>query len=239
MMRSLLTLCITLTLSFGASAEVVKMSKSGICHDSTSSYFGRTKNFTPYVTVQECLDAGGRLPKGSQINPPKNNHPTASSSKYDRKKFSHWSDDDGDCINTRHELLMKLSTSTIETGKNKCTAERGRWLDPYTGKTFYKASDLDVDHMVPLYWAWQHGADSWTDKQRKTFANDESNLFAVQASVNREKGAKGPLEWLPPDSSYHCQYVTRFKRIVLKYKLSLSNQEQSGMDTLLSQKCRK
>ena len=176
-------------------AEPVKMSSNGICHDQNSAFYERTKSFTAYDSLDECLKAGGRLPKGGKVSAA-----SQSSGKYNREMFDHWSDDDGNCINTRHELLMKLSTSTVDTGKNKCTAERGRWLDPYTGKTFYNARDLDVDHVVPLKWAWDHGADQWTDEKRKQFANDEANLFAVQASVNREKGAKGPLEWLPPDS---------------------------------------
>ncbi len=45
------------------SNEPVKMSKSKICHAPNSSYYAKTKNFTPYKTLKECLDAGGRLPK--------------------------------------------------------------------------------------------------------------------------------------------------------------------------------
>jgi hypothetical protein len=45
------------------SNEPVKMSKSKICHAPNSSYYAKTKNFTPYATLKECLDAGGRLPK--------------------------------------------------------------------------------------------------------------------------------------------------------------------------------
>ena len=41
----------------------VKMSKSEICHATDSSYYNRTKNFTAYETLDECLEAGGRLPK--------------------------------------------------------------------------------------------------------------------------------------------------------------------------------
>lgn len=41
----------------------VKMSKSEICHATDSSYYKRTKNFTAYTTLEECLADGGRLPK--------------------------------------------------------------------------------------------------------------------------------------------------------------------------------
>ena len=41
----------------------VKMSKSEICHATDSSYYKRTKNFTSFESLKECIDAGGRLPK--------------------------------------------------------------------------------------------------------------------------------------------------------------------------------
>jgi len=41
----------------------VKMSKSGICHATDSSYYKRTKTFTSYETLEACLEAAGRLPK--------------------------------------------------------------------------------------------------------------------------------------------------------------------------------
>lgn len=42
---------------------VVKMSNSGICHAPGTTFYDRTKNYTPYATLEECLAAGGRLPK--------------------------------------------------------------------------------------------------------------------------------------------------------------------------------
>ena len=43
--------------------DVVKLSKSGICHAPNTVYYEKTKNFTPYKTLDECIKAGGRLPK--------------------------------------------------------------------------------------------------------------------------------------------------------------------------------
>ncbi|AZL84352.1 hypothetical protein EIJ81_06760 [Aliivibrio salmonicida] len=55
----------TQTKSINASQElhIVKKSNSGICHDNFSSFYNRTKNYTPYNTIQDCLNSGGRLPK--------------------------------------------------------------------------------------------------------------------------------------------------------------------------------
>jgi hypothetical protein len=46
-----------------AADPAIKRSSSGICHDETSRHFSRVKNFTPYTSMQACLDDGGRAPK--------------------------------------------------------------------------------------------------------------------------------------------------------------------------------
>lgn len=213
-------------------ADTIKLSRSNICHDKSSPSYQQTKHYTAYDSLDSCFDAGGRLPKGHK----KNSSSKPVSSKYKRSLFTHWSDDDKDCINTRHEMLIKLSTSTV-TYRNSCNVDRGRWLDPYTGITFYSAKQLDIDHMVPLKWAWDHGAHLWNSVKRKRFANDEVNLFAVQASVNRQKSAMGPLTWLPPSKRFHCHYVVRFMRITKMYGLMLSSAEAIAIDKLKITKC--
>jgi hypothetical protein len=44
--------------------EVVKKSRSGICHAPGTAYYPRTLQFTPYESIEACLASGGRLPKG-------------------------------------------------------------------------------------------------------------------------------------------------------------------------------
>ncbi len=46
-----------------AQGKPVKMSNSGICHAPNTTYYEQTKNFIPYKTLDECLKAGGRMPK--------------------------------------------------------------------------------------------------------------------------------------------------------------------------------
>ena len=46
-----------------AQEKPVKMSNSGICHAPNTTYYEQTKKFTPYKTLDECLKAGGRMPK--------------------------------------------------------------------------------------------------------------------------------------------------------------------------------
>lgn len=46
-----------------SSGGVVKKSTTGICHAPGTTYYEKTKNYTSYSTVEECLNSGGRLPK--------------------------------------------------------------------------------------------------------------------------------------------------------------------------------
>jgi len=155
---------------------------------------------------------------------------------YDRERyFGSWLDTDGDCLNTRHEMLADLSTGPVV--RDGCRVIHGRWNDPYTGIIFTSSSKLDIDHIVPLKWAWDRGAAGWGQNQRLDFANDPRNLMAVEASANRQKGAKGPLEWLPPNRAYRCEYILRFKRLALTYKLSFTAPEAQGMDRIQAKYC--
>ena len=230
-----------------AAADTVKLSGSGICHDANSRWFAKTKNYKAFGTMPECL-LNGRAYKGfsGDAAPSAVETLTAAPSvravsgvgvPYDRHLYDHWIDEDGDCQNARHELLQELSTAPVKLAKSRCTVTHGRWNDPYTGEIHTNSRDLDIDHMVPLAWAHAHGANKWGADLRRKFANDPVNLFAVLASANRQKGAKGPLDWLPPNQAFQCQYVTRFHRIVLTYRLQYTNRERREMDRLRSQLC--
>lgn len=211
--------------------SVVKQSSSGICHDEGSRSYERTTNYKSYDTMDRCIEDGGRAYVGyseaSDID-----------GGYDRDSFNHWIDEDGDCLNTRHELLEKNSVALYTTGENKCTLETGKWYCPYTDKYYYNSKELDIDHVVPLEWAWTHGADKWDDDKRERFANDEANLLIVELSQNRSKGSKGPDEWMPENTKYHCQYLTKFKKIVLKYSLTLTVDERIYLRKGMASKCK-
>ena len=62
---SIISLIATVLISTAAFAQSkpVKMSNSGICHSPGSTYYEQTKKFTAFKSLQECLNAGGRMPK--------------------------------------------------------------------------------------------------------------------------------------------------------------------------------
>ena len=156
---------------------------------------------------------------------------------YSRAKFgSGWTDDDRDCQNARHETLIADSSQqvTFKT-EEECQVKTGSWESLYTDKTILESSKLDIDHVVPLKWAWDHGAVGWSRARRIAFANDPINLLPVEARLNRQKGAQGPDDWLPPKNQ--CLYFKMFERIKDAYALTYSVTEQSEMARIKASVC--
>ena len=224
-----------------AVAGPVKKSSSGLCHCPGGQFYSRTSNFTPYETIGACLESGGRQPQQGQGTCPTEPPPPSITSleieDYDRSAFGGWADTDEDCQNTRHERLEARSLDQVERSEDGCRIESGNWNDFYTGNFVTASSELDIDHVVPLRWAWERGASQWDEEKRHLFANDPANLLPVSASVNRSKGANGPLEWLPPDESFACEYVLRFDRVIDRYELAMPTNETEQLENLISDQC--
>lgn len=152
---------------------------------------------------------------------------------YRRSLYKHWIDADGDCQDTRQEVLIRDATGKIEFAKpRKCTVVRGQWLDPYTGQSFREPRQLDIDHVVALKNAHESGAWKWSAAKRQEYANylrDRQHLLAVKGSENRKKGAKGPDEYLPPDPAFHCDYVKEWVKIKRNWGLTLTDSERRAV----------
>ncbi|SEF56148.1 Protein of unknown function [Thermomonospora echinospora] len=152
---------------------------------------------------------------------------------YSRELFPHWITISGTC-NTR-ETVLKRDGVNVVTNKG-CAAVSGSWYSPYDGATWYAASDIDIDHMVPLYEAWQSGADTWTTERRRRFANDleSSQLWAVTDNVNQQKSDKDPATWKPPLESFHCTYARSWIDVKWRYDLSADIAEKAALTTMLA-----
>ncbi len=157
---------------------------------------------------------------------------------YKRNDWSHWKDLDGDCQRARTEALIRDSfiPVTFKT-KKKCKVIAGEWLCPYTGIIYHKASDIDINHMVPLANAHRSGAADWTRDQKKAFANDPENLFSVGNNANQSKSDKGPEEWMPPLKPYWPEYARHWIYIKEKYGLSYAPGELEALGVMLQEDC--
>lgn len=152
---------------------------------------------------------------------------------YNRSEWRHWQDFDRDCQNTRHELLIRTSLDYVTfTNDRNCTVRSGRWIGPYTGQTFTLASDVDIDHVIPLKYAHDHGGASWSSTLKMVFANDPENLLVTEDNANQSKSAKGPSEYLPR-SEYQCEYALKWDFLASKYELNLNANDSAVIDQIL------
>jgi hypothetical protein len=146
---------------------------------------------------------------------------------YERKLFRHWVDEDGDGCDTRREVLIAESLTSVQIGAG-CSISGGRWFSIYDNVETTDDSSFHIDHVVALKEAWDSGAWNWNADQRKAFANDLDQpffLIAVTGSSNSKKGADDPAEWMPPNASYHCEYVRIWIEIKRAWDLSVDQAE--------------
>ncbi|MEV5971002.1 HNH endonuclease family protein [Streptomyces sp. NPDC051921] len=156
-----------------------------------------------------------------------------SSTGYSRDLFPHWITQSGTC-NTR-EVVLKRDGVNVVTDSS-CASVSGSWYSAYDGATWTVASDLDIDHVVPLAEAWRSGANSWTTSRRQGFANDltRPQLIAVTDNVNQAKGDQDPAEWLPSVTSYRCTYARMWVQVKYYYDLSVDSAEKSALQSILN-----
>ena len=156
---------------------------------------------------------------------------------YNRDDWNHWTDENGDCQNTRHEVLIEESQESVTyTSSTYCSVSTGKWYGFYTGQYYYNASELDIDHFIPLKNAHQSGGYSWSSAKKEEFANsrlDPDNLIAVNLSANRSKGAKGPDQWKPSNTEYWCQYAYDWIRIKDYWSLTATQAEWNALVSMI------
>ncbi len=159
---------------------------------------------------------------------------------YKRSLFIHWSDLDGNGCDTREEVLKRESISKPQVDPYRCYVVAGDWYSKYDGKNLSDRGDVDIDHVVALKEAWDSGAWSWSESQRKAYANDLTDsrtLIAVTDRVNTSKGDKDPSNWMPPLKSYWCAYLGDWISIKARWGLSMDQSEYGRIKNLLTSDC--
>ena len=157
--------------------------------------------------------------------------------RYNREEWNSWIDEDQDCQNTRHEVLQLESFVTVLfSNDNMCYVRSGKWFDPYSGEYIYFASDLDIDHFVPLYNVHISGGWAWSEEKKTDFANnigDPDMLIAVRNTTNREKSASSPDDWKPENQVYWCEYAYDWIRIKHEWNLSVTKAEWEALVSMI------
>lgn len=173
-------------------------------------------------------------------------------SNYSRSQFGPaWTDDNTalgghNGCDTRNDILKSSLTNVVFQSGSRCVVQSGILpFDPYTGKknvTWTRgastSSALQVDHVVPLQWAWDNGASKWPLEKRVDYANDQATvLLLADGPQNGAKGAKGPSQWfVPANPSYRCAYAVKFTSIVDEYGLTMPAADAAALKSQL-EKC--
>lgn len=200
------------------------------CRGSESARQLTNDFFEPDVTVSRAVLSQLKV----------NNSPTMAG--YQRKKFGSgwldastwgWPERPLNSCDARQAALYRDGVNVVYN-KRTCSIRGGSWLDPYTNRWLNRPSDADVDHIVPLADAWRSGASTWTDRDRRAFANNRLEVISVDDGANQSKGDKGPSGWKPPNAAAHCLYAKRWIAIKDRFHLTVTSSESEALSNMLT-----
>ncbi|HEY9315849.1 HNH endonuclease family protein [Williamsia sp.] len=154
---------------------------------------------------------------------------------YDRSAFgAAWTDNTdaggaGNGCDTRNDILDRDLRDKTFAAVDSCAraVATGEFRSPYSGEWIVfrrgkgSGAKVQIDHIVPLSYAWDMGARSWSSVVRQRFANDPANLVAVDGDTNQDKSDKQPARWMPANKAFHCQYAAQFVLVMRTYGLYL------------------
>lgn len=153
---------------------------------------------------------------------------------YDRdSQFGEWIKPvKSSCLNTRGIVLKRNSKVEISVNE-KCTVLSGNWFDPYTNQTYNDADDIQIDHVVALKNAYMTGGHTWNKARRCLYANYLGNnfhLMPVNGPENMKKSDKSPLEYVPPNKAYTCEYLRNWLQIKYIWDLRMTPREVNAIE---------
>jgi hypothetical protein len=164
---------------------------------------------------------------------------------YSRDAFgSAWADTDGNGCNQRDDVLLRDAVpGTVRVQQQgRCDHDvlAGTWSDPYTGRTLtfddlkdsHQAQAIQIDHIVPLAEAWISGASGWSSERRHTFANDLTELLAVDGPTNASKSDDDPAAWRPR-KAFQCEYAVRWIGAKTRWRLAVDASERAALEAML------
>ncbi len=159
---------------------------------------------------------------------------------YDRLgQFGRWINDANDdvCYNTRAKVLVRDAIDTVSfKDNNHCVVDQGAWKDPYTTATFTTASEVQIDHLVPLKNAYLSGAHKWSFRARCLYANYlgyDFHLISASGTENMRKGDRAPDRYMPPEESYACTYVRNWLSVKMLWGLSMTISETDAIRQIM------
>ncbi|GII63225.1 hypothetical protein Skr01_33100 [Sphaerisporangium krabiense] len=152
---------------------------------------------------------------------------------YSHRRFQpRWAHHRGRC-DVRETILARSGRGVRRNAA--CQPVAGVWYSMYDGKSLKSVRQIDVDHVVPLAYAWRSGARRWSQAQRRAFANDltRPELVVVSHSANIAKGGQGPQSWRPSRRGYWCRYASSWITVKYHYRLFVTRGEKMALLNML------
>ena len=167
--------------------------------------------------------AGG-APSGS------NNPPFAVA--YDRDLYGGWIDADGDCQNTRHEVLIAESAVPVTLDAPGMQGYRRAVRGPLHGPCVHRSSRLGHRPLHPV----GRGAPKRrvrldagaTAAIRQRPLHNPNTVIALSASANRSKRDRDSAHWLPPDRAYRFKYLKTWVELKQHWGLAADRWKRSA-----------
>ncbi|GAA4677495.1 HNH endonuclease family protein [Gordonia humi] len=166
---------------------------------------------------------------------------------YDRGTFgSAWTDASdapgaGNGCDTRNDILARDLEVTGRVPIASCprAVSSGVLISPYTGRQIVfergrSSAAVQIDHVVALSYAWDLGAKDWSSTRRTRFANDPSNLLAVDGPSNMDKSDAEPAAWMPPLDGFACQYAVQVVTVLAAYGLPVDDPSRRVLERALA-----
>lgn len=92
------------------------------------------------------------------------------------------------------------------------------WVQCYYTGAVVPPGAIQIDHVVPVKYAWTMGAYSLPVETKREFYNDRDNLLPVLAGPNASKGDKGWREWML--YVHKDEYMRRWRVVCGRYGLN-------------------
>lgn len=151
---------------------------------------------------------------------------------YSREKFGDGWATQADGCDTRADLLAHTSAAPV-TRHGRCTVRTGRWVVSYNGQTYTQASKTQIDHIVPLHYAWDVAASGWTASQRESFANDTSELVVSDVHDNEVKQDDMPPDW-EPIAADRCAYAEQMIAELAEWSIPVTARAKPALTDMLA-----
>lgn len=131
------------------------------------------------------------------------------------------------------------SSSTGSTSSLSRSYNRANWgYNSSVARAALGCSSTEhVDHIVALREAYDSGGSTWTSSLKRLFANDQGNMWCLDASLNRSKLDYDLAEW----SGGTCEQRKEIARVTVvvkaRYALTIDPAEQVAIDIAQAARC--